>query len=81
MLKYLTREALVCPRYHRNECLPVLKGGGSIGGGGGICSVALVEATRGVSAFVVLKLVAVVVVVVLLSGAFDLGNVEVHVVS
>ena len=42
---------------------------------------ALVEAARGVSAFVVLKLVVVVVVVVLLSGAFDLGNVEVHVVS
>ena len=41
----------------------------------------MVEAARGVSAFVVLKLVVVVVVVVLLSGAFDLGNVEVLVVS
>ena len=42
---------------------------------------ALVEAARGVLALVVLKMVAVVVVVVLLLGAFNLGAVEVHVVS
>ena len=42
---------------------------------------ALVEVAQGVLALVVLKMVAVVVVVVLLLGAFNLGTVEVHVVS